>query len=132
MHVCTSWHADLRLALGCCSALSYLRYYYGVVAQRPDTAEKVKATAKKVYRPVMTKFANEPILILGAIYNAVQVALCGYMMYGTVMEYMKQDYLFICNPFEKTKSGMVSDVTALPRAPPSPAPPHPLRFTLLG
>jgi len=83
-------------------------YYYGVVAQRPDTAEKVKATAKKVYRPVMTKFANEPILILGAIYNAVQVALCGYMMYGTVMEYMKQDYQFICNPFEKTKSGMAA------------------------
>jgi len=83
-------------------------YYYTVVVKRADNAKKIDPSAKKVTKPVMQKFTDEPILIAGAIYNAVQVALCGYMMYGTVLEYQKENYQLICNPYNKAKSGMAA------------------------
>lgn len=83
-------------------------YYFTIVAKRPDNAAAIDPTQKKVVKPFLTKFADEPILIAGAIYNAAQVALCGYMMYGTVLEYQAKEYKFICNPFNKAESGMAA------------------------
>jgi hypothetical protein len=51
------------------------------------TTHQPEQGAKKVIVPFMQKFAKEPILIFGAFYNAIQVALCGYMIIGTIKEY---------------------------------------------
>jgi elongation of very long chain fatty acids protein 4 len=65
-----------------------------------------KAKVAPPQKSVAGKFAAEPILVLQAVYNAVQVALCGYMIYGTVLEYLAKDYKFICNPFKAAETGM--------------------------
>lgn len=59
-------------------------------------------------KSVAAKFAAEPILVIQAVYNAVQVALCAYMIKETVEVYMKEDYKLIGNPFNADKTGMAA------------------------
>eukprot|EP00039_Didymoeca_costata_P018623 m.334257 g.334257 ORF g.334257 m.334257 type:complete len:304 (-) comp17320_c0_seq1:63-974(-) len=74
---------------------------------KPSNPTKKPAAAKKL--SVAQKFAAEfPVLVLMCIYNAAQVALCGWMIWATVEEYKKEGYKLICNPFNKTASGMAT------------------------
>ena len=63
----------------------------------PPAAAKGK-DGKPVKLTVGQKFASEPILFpLMVVYNASQVALCGWMVYGAVAEYIAKDYVPVCN-----------------------------------
>eukprot|EP00052_Salpingoeca_macrocollata_P031319 m.322456 g.322456 ORF g.322456 m.322456 type:complete len:308 (-) comp26995_c0_seq1:30-953(-) len=65
----------------------------------PQPAESSK-------RGLLMKFVTEPLTLVQAVYNPLQVALCYYMISEAVREYQKQDYQLICNPFHPEKSGM--------------------------
>lgn len=73
-------------------------------------AAKAKREADKkngVQREALsTEFAKNPIKFVQLIYNALQVALCGYMIYGAVNEYRAKNYTLICNKFNLRESGM--------------------------
>jgi elongation of very long chain fatty acids protein 4 len=78
---------------------------------KPSAAPKTQQSGgnkggKAPVQSVAAKFAKEPILVLQAVYNLAQVALCGYMIWGTVTEYQKKNYSFICNPFNSAETGM--------------------------
>jgi elongation of very long chain fatty acids protein 4 len=55
---------------------------------------------------VAQKFAREPILVLQALYNPVQVVLCIYMIYAAIQEHQKRGMAFICNDFDTTNTGV--------------------------
>lgn len=70
------------------------------------SAESQDSKSKSVLR----KFLTEPVVIFQAIYNAVQVGLCGFMIYRAVEEYLAADYVPLCNKFDQKASGMASVV----------------------
>jgi elongation of very long chain fatty acids protein 4 len=72
----------------------------------PPPAAKGK-DGKPVKLTVGQKFASEPILFpLMVVYNATQVALCGWMVYSAIAEYIAKDYVPVCNKFDQRSAGM--------------------------
>jgi elongation of very long chain fatty acids protein 4 len=61
-------------------------------------------------RGLLATFLFEPIYLLQAIYNPLQVILCGYMIKLAIEEYIRQGYQFIGNPFNTQAAGMASVV----------------------
>lgn len=107
-----SWYAvDLH------TALAYVAGYLvlvavGLVMKASDKGWKERAeAAKKGKRPsVAEKFSKQPVNIIAAIYNPLQVALCGYMMYEAARLYKEMDYKPICNAHDNSNTRMASIV----------------------
>lgn len=55
---------------------------------------------------VAEKFAREPVLLLQAIYNPVQVALCAWMIVESLRQHRERGMSLVCNPFAPKEEGM--------------------------
>lgn len=72
-----------------------------------DGTAKPGKTGKKKYRSVCTKFQQGPLLFLAmAIYNACQVALCGWMVRETIVQYQQRGFKLVCNEFNAKEEGI--------------------------
>lgn len=69
-------------------AIAYLSFVFvGFMLkgkETPDSDQKMS---------VLQRFQKEPILIVQAVYNAIQVALCGWMMYEAAIQAYRNSFL---------------------------------------
>lgn len=86
----------VSMYLGFIVVLTFLVKAFG--SKKPDSKSPKKSVGEK--------FRNEPILIVAALYNLVQVILCAYMASSATIEARNQGYTFMCNPFDKNAAGM--------------------------
>jgi elongation of very long chain fatty acids protein 4 len=75
-----------------------------------DSSEKKKNTSPKEKKKVSVadKIKQDGIAVFAAmaIYNATQVALCGWMVYAAIAEHQKKGFSLVCNPHNLAEDGM--------------------------
>ena len=88
-------------------AISYLVFIgvFTAVMQRIYGREEPASPAGL---SVMEKFRREPVLVLQAVYNPVQVALCGWMIWGAIKEHRRRGFGLVCNAFDPAETGMAT------------------------
>jgi elongation of very long chain fatty acids protein 4 len=82
---------------------------YGL-ATRPSDGKEASKPEKKSSKSVLAILYNEPIKILMALYNLVQVLLCGYMMVEAARVAFQNYSLTICNPHVNTTKSKLAPV----------------------
>eukprot|EP00933_Yihiella_yeosuensis_P038614 TRINITY_DN32542_c0_g1_i1.p1 TRINITY_DN32542_c0_g1~~TRINITY_DN32542_c0_g1_i1.p1 ORF type:complete len:332 (-),score=74.89 TRINITY_DN32542_c0_g1_i1:137-1132(-) len=74
-----------------------------------DKGERPEAGAgKKEKASVADKIKKDGIVVFAAmvIYNATQVALCGWMVYAAMAEHRRRGFSLVCNEFNMKEDGM--------------------------
>jgi|EP00427_Karlodinium_veneficum_P019674 elongation of very long chain fatty acids protein 4 len=71
-------------------------------------SEKKKSASTKAKVSVAEKIKQDGIVVFVAmaIYNATQVALCGWMVYAALVEHRKQGFSLVCNRHDLAEDGM--------------------------
>jgi len=72
-----------------------------------DTGNRPSPEAKKK-SSVAQKIKSDGIVVFAAmaVYNATQVALCGWMVYAAIAEHRRRGFSLVCNAFEPAETGM--------------------------
>jgi elongation of very long chain fatty acids protein 4 len=96
---------DYAVAIACV----YLVFVIGckLMSKRADkTSDKNKSAKSKL--SVGEKIKQDGIVVFAAmaIYNATQVALCGWMVYAAIAEYRRRGLSLVCNRHELAEDGM--------------------------
>jgi hypothetical protein len=90
---------ELDAALGAAAIYAVIVIVGLALYKKPAVSIEDKATVAKKVIPLAQKFAKEPILYLQFIYNWLQVALCGYMIWESLRVAKDQKYSLVCNSF---------------------------------
>lgn len=86
-------------------AVGYLLFIFVFAKMMQAMYGKEEPVAPK-NMTVSQKFAREPILILQAVYNPIQVALCGWMVFEALRQKHLRGMSIVCNAFEPAQTGM--------------------------
>jgi elongation of very long chain fatty acids protein 4 len=89
----------LYVACGYLAFVLICKLLFGQSEKKPVTTEKNKAS-------VSDKIRQDGIILFAAmaVYNASQVALCGWMIYATMVEHRRRGLHLSCNDFDATNS----------------------------
>lgn len=93
----------LYVALGYVALVAVGFIVKNSAAPQKALAKKPAAEGKPARVSVGEKFAKEPVLILQTVYNFVQVALCGYMMYESIRIAYNENVGPFCQAFDASK-----------------------------
>jgi elongation of very long chain fatty acids protein 4 len=75
----------------------------GAASEKKTTNPKDK---KKVTVAEKIKQDGIMVFVAMAIYNATQVALCGWMVYAAIVEHRRKGFSLVCNPHNLAEDGM--------------------------
>jgi elongation of very long chain fatty acids protein 4 len=96
-----------RLDYAVAIASVYLAFVIGCkVMSKPSEKKKSASTKGKV--SVAEKIKQDGIVVFAAmaIYNATQVALCGWMVYASIVEHRAKGMSLVCNRHDLAEDGM--------------------------
>mmetsp|Transcript_131736 Transcript_131736/g.214495 ORF Transcript_131736/g.214495 Transcript_131736/m.214495 type:complete len:302 (-) Transcript_131736:168-1073(-) len=90
-------------------AAAYLAFVIGCYVTFGKNAKpKPEGGDKKVKASVADKIKQDGLLVFiaMAVYNATQVALCGWMVYAALAEHRRRGLKLVCNPHNLAEDGM--------------------------
>jgi fatty acid desaturase len=89
-------------------AASYVVFVVVCKLTRGSAAKATASNEKKVRLSVADKVKQDGIIVFSAmaIYNAVQVALCGWMVYAALAEHQRRGLKLACNAHNLAEDGM--------------------------
>jgi elongation of very long chain fatty acids protein 4 len=88
----------------------YLAFVIGckLMSKKGAKSSDKKSTNAKAKLSVADKIKQDGIVVFAAmaIYNATQVALCGWMMYAALVEHRRKGLSLVCNKHDLAEDGM--------------------------
>uniref|UniRef100_A0A7S0ZZB3 Elongation of fatty acids protein n=1 Tax=Noctiluca scintillans TaxID=2966 RepID=A0A7S0ZZB3_NOCSC len=91
----------LYVACGYLAVVLICKLLFGQSQKKPATTDQKKPS-------VGDKIRQDGIIVFVAmaVYNASQVALCGWMIYAAMKEHRRRGFSLVCNAFDPTDSGL--------------------------
>jgi len=97
-----------RLDHAVCIAAVYVAFVVGCKLTLDKGAKTAAGGQKKAKASVAEKIKQEGLLVFVAmaVYNATQVALCGWMIYAALAEHRRRGLGLVCNEHDLAQDGM--------------------------